>query len=132
MALESFRDLRVWQGGMELVEEIYRLTRVFPSDEKFGLVSQMRRAAISVPSNIAEGYVRESTQEYLRHLSIAQASLAELQTQLEIAARLGFISEADANRVFPNSTSLAKQLYALRNAVLRKNNATIPSPQSSQ
>lgn len=132
MVLESFRDLRVWQGGMELVEEIYRFTTQFPADEKFGLVSQMRRAAVSIPSNIAEGYVRESTQEYLRHLSIAQASLAELQTQLEIAERLGFLPNEEVTRVLQASTSLAKQLYALRNAILRKNNATIPSPQSSQ
>ncbi len=131
MVLESFRDLRVWQGGMELVEEIYRLTAQFPTDEKFGLVSQMRRAAVSVPSNIAEGYVRESTQEYLRHLSIAQASLAELQTQIEIAGRLGFLAHEITTHILQNSTALAKQLYALRNAILRKNNATIPGPQPS-
>ncbi len=92
MAIESFRDLRVWQAGMLLVEDVYHLTQDFPVNEKFGLVSQMRRAAVSIPSNIAEGHVRESTKEYLQHLSIAQASLAELQTQLEIAGRLSFLS----------------------------------------
>jgi four helix bundle protein len=86
MALESFRDLRVWQAGMDLVEEIYCVTQQLPADEKFGLVSQMRRAAVPVPSNIAEGNVRKGTKEYLRQLSIAQASLAELQTQIESSA----------------------------------------------
>lgn len=122
MALESFRDLRVWQAGMDLVEDVYRLTKSFPIDEKFGLVSQMRRAAVSVPSNIAEGNVREGTKEYLRHISIAQASLAELQTQMEIAQRLNYISRQETAICLQNATALAKQLYALRNAIARKSN----------
>lgn len=85
MKLNSFRDLRVWQLSMELVEIIYRLTQNFPKYEIYGLTSQIQRAAVSVPSNIAEGHTREHTKEFLHHLSIAQASLAELETQLEIS-----------------------------------------------
>jgi four helix bundle protein len=87
--LKSFRELRVWQVGMELVEEVYRLTQHFPNEEKYALASQMQRAAVSIPSNIAEGHTREHLKEYLHHVSMAQASLAERETQLEIAARLG-------------------------------------------
>jgi four helix bundle protein len=83
MKLESFRDLRVWQLAMELVELTYRVTQSFPKHEVYGLTSQIQRAAVSVPSNLAEGHTREHTKEYLHHLSIAQASLAELETQLE-------------------------------------------------
>ena len=123
MAIENFRDLRVWQAGMILVEDIYRLTQRFPPEEKFGLVSQMRRAAVSIPSNIAEGHVRESTKEYLQHLSIAQASLAELQTQLEISQRLQFLSIEEEAHSLQHATALAKQIYALRNAIVRKTNS---------
>lgn len=80
---------------MHLVEEVYRLSQEFPAREVYGLADQMRRAAISIPSNIAEGHTREHSKEYLQHLSMAQASLAELQTQLEIAARLKYLSAND-------------------------------------
>ena len=82
---KSFRDLRVWQAAMDLVEQVYTLTQMFPKQEMYGLASQMQRAAVSIPSNIAEGHTRAYSKEYLHHLSIARASLAELQTQLEIA-----------------------------------------------
>jgi len=88
MKITSFRDLRVWQLAMDLVELVYRLTRSFPRNEIYGLASQIQRAAVSVPSNIAEGHTREHTKEYLHHLSMSQASLAELETHLEIAIRL--------------------------------------------
>ena len=114
MTLHSFRDLRVWQGGMDLVEGVYCLTKAFPRHEVYGLASQMQRAAVSIPSNIAEGYVRQHRKEYLQHLSIAQASLAELDTQLEIAARLKYLSQAQAQPIQESMTSLGKQLYTLR------------------
>jgi four helix bundle protein len=91
MAINSFRDLRVWQAGMELVEQVYLLTQIFPKREMYGLASQIQRAAVSIPSNIAEGHTREHSKEFLHHLSIAQASLAELETQLEIATRLKYL-----------------------------------------
>src|SRR6266478_3994026 len=88
--VSHFRGLRVWQGAMDLVEAVYRLSEAFPKTEIYGLTAQVRRAAVSVPSNIAEGHTRASTKEYLNHLSIAQASLAEIETQLEIAQRLNY------------------------------------------
>jgi four helix bundle protein len=118
MQIRSFRDLRVWQAGIDLVRAIYEATSRFPRNETYGLASQMQRAAVSVPSNIAEGHARESTKEYLQHLSIAQASLAELETQLEIAKLLSYISEADANSLLETIAALGRQLFALRNALM--------------
>ena len=118
MQIKSFRDLRVWQAGIDLVRNVYELTSKFPRSEVYGLASQMQRAAVSIPSNIAEGHARESTKEYLQHLSIAQASLAELETQLEIAKQLNYISEEEATRLLEKVSSLGRQLFALRNALI--------------
>ena len=118
--INSFRDLRVWQAGMTLVEQVYQLTQSFPSQETYGLTNQMRRAAVSVPSNIAEGHTREHTKEYLHHVSMAQASLAELQTQIEIAGRLRYVSPETVNQVLEQSAALSRQLYALRNGLLKR------------
>jgi len=118
MQIKSFRDLRVWQAGIELVQAIYELTSHFPRSETYGLASQMQRGAVSVPSNIAEGHARESTKEYLQHLSIAPASLAELETQLEIAKRLKYISDETSHEVLETICSLGRQLFALRNALM--------------
>ncbi|RIL09692.1 four helix bundle protein [bacterium] len=119
MLVKSFRDLRVWQAGMDLVEQVYHLTQTFPAYEIYGLTSQMRRAAVSIPSNIAEGHTREHSKEYLHHLSMAQASLAELETQFEIAARLKYLSSEQLHQVLEQAASLGKQLYALRNALTK-------------
>jgi len=89
----NHRDLRVWQSAMLLVEDIYRLTSTFPREEQFGLTSQMRRAAVSVPSNIAEGSARSGTKELLYFLGVATGSLAELDTQFDLALRLKYCSE---------------------------------------
>jgi four helix bundle protein len=105
---------------MDLVEGVYRLTADFPAREVYTLASQMRRAAISIPSNIAEGHTRENTKEYLYHISVAQGSLAELQTQIEIAARLGYLSPDQTNATLDHTVALSKQLYSLRNALLRR------------
>lgn len=127
-AINSFRDLRVWQMGMNLVEIIYQVTQSFPKQEIYGLANQMRRAAVSIPSNIAEGHAREHLKEYLQHISIAQGSLAELQTQIEIAMRLNYISESLVNELFDNTALLAKQLYSLRNALVSKSKVTVAGP----
>ncbi len=119
VVINSFRDLRVWQAGMELVEQVYGLTNLFPKHEIYGLTSQIQRAAVSAPSNIAEGHTREHHKEYLHHLSMAQASLAELATQVEIAARLKYLSAEQLDEVMPKVISLGKQLYALRNALMK-------------
>jgi len=89
----SFRDLRIWQKSMELVEKVYSVTDPFPKAEIFGLVSQMRRSAVSIPSNISEGFRRKHSKEYKQFLSIALGSCGELETQIEIACRLKFISK---------------------------------------
>ena len=120
MKIKSYLDFRVWQSGMELVVLLYEISEKFPSKEIYGLTSQLRRAAVSVPSNIAEGHTRESTKEYLHHLSIAQASLAEAETQIEIAFRLTYCTREDLERILTVSTSLGKQLYSLRNALQAK------------
>lgn len=93
--IKSYRDLIAWQKAMELCQEVYRLSQRFPADERFGLTAQIRRCAVSVPSNIAEGYGRGRQQDYLRFLRMARGSLYELETQIVLAVRLGFI-DADA------------------------------------
>jgi len=115
--VRSFKELRVWQGAMELVEVIYRLTASLPSEENHGLESQLRRAAVSIPSNIAEGQSRTSTKEFLNHLSMARGSLAEIETQLEITVRLGFFSAERVAAADSSIQKLGKQMHALRKAL---------------
>jgi four helix bundle protein len=115
--VSHFRELQVWQRGMDVVEMVYRASSGFLKAELYGLTSQVRRAAVSVPSNIAEGHSRSSTREYLNHLSMAQGSLAEVQTQLEIAKRLGYIAEQQTDPILGEAAILGKQLHALRDAL---------------
>jgi len=105
---------------MDLVEELYRLTESLPTKELYGLTSQMRRAAVSVPSNIAEGHTREHLKEYLQFISTAQASLAELYTQVEITCRLKYYPRERAGQVFTLIASVGKQLHVLRNSLSDK------------
>src|SRR5271154_4345955 len=111
---KSYRDLEVWRLGLDLVEIIYRSTAEFPKSEIFGLAAQMRRAAVSIPSNIAEGQARTSSKEFLHFLSIALGSLAELATQLELANRLGYMEAAAA---LARSELLGKKLHCLRTSI---------------
>jgi four helix bundle protein len=130
--IASYRDLRVWRSGMELVRAVYRATGDFPKSALFGLTSQMRRAAVSVPSNIAEGHTRALTGEYLHHIVIAHGSIAELITQIEIAADLGYIQPAGAAELSTQADSLSRQLNALRTALAdRLSHAPLPTPRSS-
>ena len=99
---------------MRLVKQIYLLTRQFPSDERFGLTSQMRRAAVSIPSNIAEGQARHSTGEFIQSISNAEGSVAELETQLEIATDLGYYTTAQSESVFALAEEIRKMLNSLR------------------
>ena len=117
--VKSYEDLRVWQAAIEIVEDVYNLTRSFPHDEQFGLTSQIRRAAVSVPSNVAEGWGRGSKQDYLRFLRIARGSLYEVRTQLVIAQRLGFASSSTTSSALESSEALRRQLQALITAVER-------------
>jgi len=109
-----YKDLLVWQKGMLLVKGVYRLTLSFPSDEKFGLTSQMRRAAVSIPSNIAEGQARRSTGEFIQFVSHAEGSVAELDTQLLIAVDLSYCSSSEAQALFDLLLELRKMLNSLR------------------
>ena len=93
--MATFRDLNVWKKSMSLVTEVYKLIRKLPKEESYCLSDQMRRAAVSIPSNIAEGHARDSQNDFLRFLSIAQGSRAELDTQLEICVNLGYFSRED-------------------------------------
>jgi four helix bundle protein len=111
--IESYRDLDAWQLAMETVVEIYRVTRVFPAEEKFGLIAQLRRGAVSIPSNIAEGRGRLGAGEFRRFVSIARGSVAEVETQIAVAVALGF---TDANEIAPVSAKLdrlSKMLFSL-------------------
>ena len=116
--MRSCRELVVWQKAMELVVDIYRVTRRFPRSEVYGLASQMQRASVSVPSNIAEGQALKQTQAYLRHLAIASGSLAELETQIEIASRLGYLLPDD-EIVVEQANEVGRMLSALRRGILR-------------
>ncbi len=102
---------------MDLVEEVYRASRRFPKHEMYGLMGQMQRASVSIPSNIAEGYTRQHRKEYLQHLSMAQTSLAELDTQLEIAKRMAYLSSDEHASISKHVVSLSKQLYTLRRSL---------------
>ncbi len=110
----DYKDLLVWQKGMTLAKIIYRLTQKYPSEEKFGLVAQMRRAAISIPSNIAEGQARHTTGEFIQFISHAEGSVAELDTQLILSIELNFCRAADTEKAFELINELRKMLNVLR------------------
>lgn len=112
--VSHYKQLIVWQRGMELAKSIYKLTASFPSEEKFGLSSQMRRAAVSVPSNIAEGQARHGTGEFLQFLSHASGSLAELETQLLLGSNLGYYKSLDSSAMLKEIEELQRMLAAIR------------------
>ncbi len=118
--IRDYIDLQVWQRGMELAKAVYQLTQSFPSEEKFGLVSQTRRAAVSVPSNIAEGQARNTTGEFIQFLSHAEGSLAEIDTQLRLAVALGFSQESKMDSTFASIVELQKMLKSLRRKLTTK------------
>lgn len=115
---QNYRNLLVWQKAIALVVRIYEVTRSFPTDERFGLISQLRRAAVSVPSNIAEGQSRLTTGEFRQFLGIAKGSLAEIDTQLVIAENLGFLK--DAQWLFEDLAEVGRMLNGLLAAVPTK------------
>jgi four helix bundle protein len=112
--IDSHRDLIVWQRAMDLTVEVYRLSARFPADERYRLVSQITRAAASVPANIAEGHARSSAKEYSRFLSIAKGSLMETETFLMLAVRLGYLAEPATGPALAMITQISKMLTRLR------------------
>ena len=118
-AIRTYRDLVAWQKAVDLTELVYGATRSFPSDEKFGLVIQMRRACVSIPANIAEGYGRAAKQDYIRFLHIARGSLFELQTHVEVARRQGWMGQPELTRFNAQSEELDRILSGLLRALKR-------------
>src|SRR5947209_332575 len=112
--IRNYRDLAVWQRGMNIALAVYQVTKNFPDDERFGLTSQLRRAAASVPANIAEGHARSSTKDYLRFVAIAIGSLAETATFVELAGRLNYGNIIDLRKIFEMTTEERRMLRALQ------------------
>jgi len=111
--IQSYKDLIAWQKAMELVEAVYRLTAGYPGDERFGLISQTRRAAISIPSNIAEGYGRQTRANYTQFLRVSRGSANEVETQLLLAIRLGYVSTDQTRAVMNLTLEVQRILSAL-------------------
>ena len=111
--MKDYKDIKVWQRAMQLAEEVYRLVKQLPKEEMFGLSGQLRRAVVSIPSNIAEGYGRESKTEYLRYLKIARGSLYEVETQLYLCIRTGLLREEDTDKAFSYVSEIGKMLNVL-------------------
>ncbi len=120
MKVQNYKDLIVWQKAMDLAEEIHRLSKSFPKDELYGLTSQIRRAAVSVPSNIAEGQARSSTAEFLKFLSISHGSRAEVETQLLLALRFLYLQEPQARMALALLQEIKRLLHGLENSLEAK------------
>jgi len=117
MEVKSYRDLIVWQKAMDLVELVYRQSRDFPREELYGLTNQLRRAAVSIPSNIAEGRARQTTKDFLHFLSITQGSLAEVETQVVIAQRLCYADTESTEKILRLTGEVGRLLHGLRNSL---------------
>lgn len=115
--IQGFRDLRVWQSAMQLVVGVYELTRLLPKHEMYGLSSQMQRAAVSVPANIAEGHTRSSLKEYMHFLSVARSSLAEVETYLDLVPLLAYAPYERTQPLLDLAMSTHRQIVALRNSL---------------
>jgi four helix bundle protein len=120
LKVRRFNDLIAWQKAMDLVEDVYRLTKLFPKDELFGLTSQLRRAAVSIPSNVAEGQSRRSSKEFIQFLSVAQGSLAEVETQVLIATRLQYIPEDHSRGLLEKTAELGRIMNGLVEAISKR------------
>jgi four helix bundle protein len=118
-SIHSYRDLEVWRRGIDLVERVYKLTQSFPPEEKYGLTSQLRRAAVAISSNIAEGWGRDSTKDYVHFVRIARSSLLEIETQLIIAHRLGYLNEDALKALLQETEAESKMLLSLIRSLRR-------------
>jgi four helix bundle protein len=113
----AFKDLDTWQQAMHLAVELYNATAQFPREELYGITSQLRRAAVSIPSNVAEGYCRRSTRAYAHHVSIALGSHAEVETCIELCCRLGFLSTSARERLEEQTSSVGRLLSGLHRSL---------------
>ena len=114
--MKSYRDLIVWQKSMNLVTQVYQAIRSFPKEEMFGLANQIRRCSVSIPSNMAEGYGRQASGDYIRHLQISRGSLFELQTQLEICLNIQYLSKGE----YDNLCELCNEIERMLNSLIKK------------
>ncbi|MCR4965696.1 MAG: four helix bundle protein [Bacteroidales bacterium] len=117
MKIQSYKELIVWQKAMDMVANVYKLTQDLPKEELFALTSQIRRAAISVPSNIAEGYGRQSKKEYLHFLSVANGSVCEIETQLLLCAKIGYLSEESIKETLQTLSEIGKMIFSIRQKI---------------
>jgi four helix bundle protein len=122
--IKGYRDLLVWRRAMDLVTATYRLTASLPRDEKYGLVQQLHRAAVSIPSNVAEGHGRDHLGDYLHHLSVANGSLMELETQVMITRRLGYVSREAEERMLTATGEVGRMLSGLARALRKRRDGT--------
>lgn len=120
MGIKSYRDLIVWQLGMDLATSAYQLTNRFPSQERYGLASQLQRAAVSVPANVAEGHSRDSTKQFLFHVSIAMGSVAESETHLLLAERLGYADKPTISPLLELCGRIGRMLRNLQKTLKAK------------
>jgi four helix bundle protein len=132
-SIRSYRDLKVWQRGIILAETSYRLSQRLPTEERFGLVVQIRKAAVSIPANVAEGHGRAHLGDYLRFLSIAKGSLMELETHVVWAERLRYVNRQDTAALFTQSAEVGRMLAGLISALRRRkypqrNQPSAPDP----
>ncbi len=116
--MNSYKDLLVWQKSMDVVTDIYKLTQSFPKEEMYGITSQIRRAVVSIPSNIAEGQARKYNQQFYHFLAIANGSIAEVETQLELCKRLGYV-KTDVSNIFESLDSIGKMISKLQKSILK-------------
>jgi len=117
--MNKYQELKIWDKAMNLVEQVYSLMMLLPEEEKFGLVSQVKRSSVSIPSNIAEGAGRNSSKEFIRFLSIANGSTTELETQLILIVRLKFVSEEKVEELLKLCTEIKKMNYSLQKSIER-------------
>jgi four helix bundle protein len=129
--MQYYQQLQVWQKAMDLVVACYEATKSFPTEERFGLVNQIRRSAVSVPANIAEGHSRVHTKEFLNHLSMARGSLAELETELMIAQRVGYLAQERLAKLLTMTDEIGRMSAGLRQALEAKLSSSSSSSSSS-
>ena len=120
MTVKSYKDLEVWQKAMDMVVMCYQTTRNFPKNEVYGLASQLQRAAVSIPANIAEGRERKYSKEFVQHLSIAYSSLAELETHIQIAQRLNYINSAKTKQLLEKTAEIGRMINGLRKSIEKR------------